>query len=180
MPNFKEDINEYYQKQKEIISKKYNTENQYNYKFSKKNTKDYIELYNGTELVMKAEYELMGIYNIFNSVWYWAYNIEAVDRNLTKESEKIKEFSTSLLKNIKDYDKIEAEYYRFLSNNGNFFISSSKIMRIIKFMLYVTKGEWFIPLCEGKDNVTCTTDKIKKDGTIKRIEYIMIKKITYF
>ncbi len=176
MINLSGEINEYYQKQKEKISKKYNPDKQYTYKFKN----NIIELYNNSELIMKAEYELIGIYNIFNSIWYWAYNIEAVDRSLTKESEKIKDFAKTLLTDIKNYDKVEAEYYRFLSNNPNFYISSNKILKLVKLMLYVTKGEWYIPICEGKDNVTCTNNKINKNDTVKRIEYIMIKKIIYF
>lgn len=183
-----EKFEDYYLKQKEEISSKYNPDNNYVYKFTEdanNNNIPIMELYDeDSNLILRAEYEYIGIFNIFNSVWYWAWAIEFINHKLTNESKKVKKYAKTMLQDMKQTDPIEDEYYYFIAKTSNFYTSSDNINKIIKFMLYVTKGLWYITICAGKDNVTrtCTytNAKAKKDNTIKRIEYILIKKIVYF
>ena len=176
MSKLDESIEKYFNDKQKEISKKIDPNKNYIYRLQQDDSGNfYIELYDNDKLVLKAEYELIGIYNMFNSIWYWAHNIQFINRHLAKESKKIKEFSKELKDNYEKYDPIEADTYYYISKNGNFYTSSDNVIKMIKLMLYVCKGLWYIPVCAGKDNVTCTINKNK--SSIKRMEYLIIKKI---
>ncbi|AYV82021.1 MAG: hypothetical protein Homavirus2_25 [Homavirus sp.] len=169
-------IDKYFNEKKKEISERFDPDKNYSYKLQKDdNGAFYIELYDDNKLILKAEYDLMGMYNMFNSVWYWAHNIQFIDRNMAKKSQEIKGFAKELKENYDNYDSVELEAYYYMCKNGNFYASSNNVLKMVKLMLYVTNGLWYIPICAGKDNVTCMTNKTK--SSIKRMEYLMIKKI---
>lgn len=179
-----ETINEYFIKRKNEINKIFDPDKNYNYKMYSGDT-HIIEIYDNNKMILKAEYDLIGIYNIFNSIWYWAWNIQFVDRSLAKNSEKVKKFAKELNDKYDDYlknNKMKVlDNYYYICKNGNFYTSSDNILKMIKLMMYLTDGLWYIPICLGKDDVTCVVNE--KDGypsALKRMEYLMIKKVISF
>ena len=115
---------------------------------------------------MKAEYEFIGVYNEKMSVWYWAWNNSFVDKNLTKISKDICDYTQIIKDNYRSYDIKEAEQYYYFCNNGNFYLSQENIEKLIKFTLWLKKGIWFYPISHNNDGIVKT-------------EYIFIKNITY-
>jgi len=165
------------------ISKKFNYNKNYDYKISIDNQDNHIiELYNNDELIMKAEYELIGIYNIYNSIWYWAWNIQMVDHKLITESQKIKKFVNIIKDNFKKWDPKKAEEYNYICKNGNFYTTPNKLLMMVKLILYITNGIWYIPICHNKKNSICyELNNYNLDASeIKSVEYLLIKKIIYF
>lgn len=161
----------------DIIDPNYN----YDYKFSTdKDNNAIVEVLKNNKLVIKAEYELLGLYNLFNSVWYWGFGLDLVNRDLVKGSKSIKEFSKIIKKNYEDFDKKEAEILYFRTNNNNFYTSKKNIDNIVKLGLYITKSKWFLPVCYNNDNIPISCEKISSNGSIKRLEYLIIKKIIQY
>jgi hypothetical protein len=105
--------------------------------------------------------------------------LQFINQKLAIKSLETKEFANELKENYKKYNQVENDAYYYICNNGNFYTSSTNVMKMVKLMLYITKGVWYIPICAGKDNITCMVDKnkTKHNHSIKRIEYLMIKKI---
>lgn len=170
-------IEKYYNDRTNDIKKIYNLNSNYNYLLKKDNNDRYIiELLDGKDVILKAEYEIIGIYNIFNSVWYTGWNIQFVDSKLVQSSKKVLEFTGKIVSEPSS-NYMEKEVYKYIGENGNFYTSAKRIPDIVKYMLYATKGEWILPICHGKDNITCTINNINDNNTIKRIEYLLIKKI---
>ena len=174
---------EYFNKMQTEIVKRFDPDKKYIYNLQKDHMdNNTIELYDENKnFVLKAEYELIGIHNIFNSVWYWGWNIHLVDSALTKKSKNIKHISKDIKNNYSNYDPKEADEYYYITKNGNFYTSSDNIMKLVKLAMFINKGLWYIPICHGKDNTTCTKiNKNKdKDLSIKRVEYLMITKIIW-
>ena len=141
-----------------------------------------IELINTKgKTVLKAQYDLIGFYNLSNSVWYWAWNIDLADKKLTKASIKMKEFPDYIKKNYKDFTPIEAEDYYFRTEMGNFYTNLENIHNLIKLTMYYMNSIWYIAVCSGKDGKSHTCDpnfnpELNKSPII-RFEYYMIKKI---
>lgn len=126
-------------------------------------------------LFLKADYKLLGIYNLYNSVFYWSYNLSYLNQLLVIN--KNNEYNKELLHNMKDYEDITyVEFINYITSNDNFFISIKNIDVIIKFSLYLHKKfEWCLPVCDSK--VSC----IIQDSDIpKKIEYIMLYNIAYY
>lgn len=142
-----------------------------NYKFSfKDNT---VSLYDGNKLIIKAVYELIGSYNIYNSVWYWAHNIQLIDRSIAMNKTLLDEYAKKIKGKTSEDDKMH-----FYATNSSFYLSHKNLMDPIKLGLYLTKGLYYIPICYGKDDFTCYAKKPDKKS-LKRIEYLAIKKIIY-
>lgn len=160
-------MEDYYKSQKELIKKKYDTEKNYTYQINE----NIIELHDKDKLVLRAEYQLIGIYNIISSIWVWGWNIQFVNKNLISLSEKIKEFPEKLMKEKNNSREIDDLYY--ITSNGNFYTSPNNVEKIAKFALHYLEGKWIFPICYGQNNVSC----INQDDNIKRMEYIMLTKI---
>nr|QBK88788.1 MAG: hypothetical protein LCMiAC01_04700 [Mimivirus LCMiAC01] len=172
-------LNKYYSEHKNNISKKINLKNDYKYVFTTNNDKHIVKIYNNDKLTMVAEYELAGIYNIYNSVWYWAWNIDNIDRRLTKLSHKIKKFAKYIKNNHDKFRPMERDELYYKTKNGNFYTSFQNIKLLTKLALYLTNSIWIFPVCYGKDNtpMMCNINENKTKKSIKRLEYLLIKKI---
>lgn len=171
------DYNKYFQKQKQKMSSIYDVSKPYQYRISQTEDKrNIIELIHNGKVVLRGEYELAGVYTTITSIWYWAYNIQMLDRKLGSSSKKVKKFSKTLKENRKKYKPLELEQLHYISSNGNFYASGNTMLECVKLMMYLTKGLWYIPICYGKTTSVCPTFDNSK-GDFKRVEYLIIKKI---
>lgn len=152
----------YHQKYKDM-NKKIDLTKQYQYIFSSNDNKNIVEFYLNDKLKLKAEYNVIGLYNMTISVWYWGWNIAFINKKLIYEISKIKQSVQNLLKSneIKNKDKEELYY---LVNNDNFYISNENVNKILKLVLFCTPGLWIFPV-------------IYQTEQLDRIEYILITKI---
>ncbi len=183
MSKFTNRIEKYYKAKKDTYSKKVDLLKSYNTKFSVDDDNNHIiELLDDSgNTVLKAYYDLIGFYNLSNSVWYWGWNIDLADKKLTSATLKISEFPKYIKKNYKEFQPVEAEDYHFRTSMGNFYTSLDKIHNLIKLAMFILKGEWYIAVCSGRDGKTTTCDpgfnaELEKSPII-RFEYLLIKKI---
>jgi len=156
-------INTYFNEHKnEILSYSLDSPN-IEFEFSNHDEKHIVDIYINDKLVLKASYEIIGVYNIISSIWIWGWSLPYIEKDLVKSSNKIKKLLPILLnyecEKDKDYDTIEK--YIYYCKNPSFFISYKNLDDIIKFSLFFTKKLWIIP--HNLEN--------------KKIEYILLKKI---
>lgn len=183
MNSFYNKIDSYHSKQKKNIKKKFDPNQNYKYKFTKdKQGNHIIEIYDDeNKIKLKAIYEIIGLYNLINSVWYWAWDISFVNRALTKESLKIKELAKDIKNNYKKYLPDEADQLYFVSTNGTFFITTENVTRLIKLLLYLSKGEWYLFIAHNKNDSMIQSQNLDNQNLDnQRIEYILLKKIIQF
>jgi len=166
--SFYKEVVDYHNKLNEEISQKIDLKQNYNFNFVEEANKHIVEIYIDKKLKLKAEYNIVGLYNIPLSVWYWSWNIAFLNKTLFKELDKIKKFAESLDKNYNNFDSKEVEELHYLLANDNYYISSGNIERLIKIILYITKGLWIFPINHS--------DK-KSAEYLDRVEYILITKI---
>lgn len=171
-------INNYYQQQKEYMKKIINIKKIHRFKLMKDeyNNNYIIEIYYKDKLKLRAKYNVIGMYNIINSVWYWSWNISNIDKQLINNSLKIKEFSEELNNNYSKYNKTEIDELYYLTSNGNFYIDGDNIKKLIKIALFINKGIWYIPISINKNNEMDINEEINLDNILK-IEYLIITEI---
>lgn len=164
----KEQINNVFNDKKKAISKVIDINKNYNNKIYKNNDGKYmLEFFENDKSVMKTECCMMGMYNVYNSVWYWAWNLDNIDKQLLDN--KVQNFSHEIKRKLEDIKKVhdvqymEQLYYR--TSNGNFYISPKNIEGLIKLGLYILDGHWV------------TSIPIEGDDKIKRVEYYVLTKI---
>lgn len=89
-----------------------------------------------------STYFIAGYYNIITSTWIWAWANPYLEKNLAdKLKNKIKD--NSLIGQIrKDVNK--KELYNYFSTEDTFFISNKNIDELMKFILFVSNGLWFV------------------------------------
>lgn len=160
MPKYYALCDNNYNLQKESITKKIDIKKDYDYTFND----NIVELYLDDKLKLKAEYAMIGVYNIPMSVWYWGWNVAFVNKKLVEGVKAVRDFEKVLDKDYAKFDKMEAEELHYLVSNDNFYISGKNVDKIIKLVLYLTKGVWIFP--------------IKKESD--KVEYILITKILQF
>lgn len=167
--SFYKQATDYYNNINKEMSQKIDLKQNYNFNFIEENNKNIVEIYADKKLKLKAEYNIVGLYNIPLSIWYWSWNIAFLNKDLFTELGKIKMFSKSLDDKFDQFDTKEAEELHYLLANDNYYISSGNIEKLIKIVLYITKGLWIFPLNHSD----------KKEGLeyLDRIEYILITKI---
>lgn len=156
MENFNKNINNYYEEKKNYIKSKININKNYN--FLLKN--NIVDIFENTNLVLKAEYHIIGVYNIPLSFWVWAWDISFINKSLIQPIKNIKNIlpNSKINPNSKLYDEIY-----FLISNGSFYISAENLPKLIKLALYYTQGIWYFP--------------IKYQDESDKLEYIIIDKI---
>lgn len=127
------------------------------------------------KLMLKAHCSLIGVYNMSNSVWYWAWNMDLADKKLIEDSKAMKKFPEYITNHFDEFNPKEAEDYYFKTDMGNFY--TNDVNDIIKLSMYVMKGIWSITVCNRKKGAlqTCKTDM--DDNSVIRFEYYLIKKI---
>jgi hypothetical protein len=166
-------IDSYYKNAKEDIQKKLDITKEYQYTFVEENGKHIVEINSNNKLKLKAEYNIVGLYNIPVSVWYWSWSLPFVNKKLLEKVNIVKDFPQKLEKQ-KDFNKIselELEELYFLTSNNNFYCSGKNIDRIISLVLYLTEALWYFPV-----KIADETSTYK----MERIEYIIITKILQF
>ena len=168
MPNYEDLINQIFTKKKEM----WNMESEYNYEY----VDDKIKVSKNGKYVLIADYKILGLYNIYNSVWYWGYNVFLANKRKTVEKNKLTSFYDTFLKDMKNFDDISyLEYVNYFANNDNFYISLNKIDMVVRVGLQAFEGDWYLILCNTSNSTTCLPNK---GPGVKRLEYIIINNIT--
>ena len=104
--NFYTKLEQYSQKKNKLYN--INPDKNYKYKFSRSNSgKHIVELSDEEKVVLKGEFQLVGMYNMINSFWYWGWSIDHVNRKLVELVEKVKEFPDKLKEDYQKYDPVE-------------------------------------------------------------------------
>lgn len=170
-------ININYNNLKKDMLTKLDVNKEYTFIFSNDNDNYIVEIYLDDKLIIKAEYDIVGLYNIPLSIWYWSWDIAFLNKKLIGNMIKVKEFSKNLKDNYNNFDRQEAEELHYILSNGNFYISSDKIDRIIKLVLFITKGMWIFPIKYSNNN---NNNKNNIMDQMDRIQYILVKKIIQF
>ncbi len=133
-----------------------------------------IILFDNSQSILRAEYELAGIYNPTNMIWYWGWNTDYHNRALTKTSEVTKQFAEYLRQhNTIKYSEAEDLYFRV--NNGNLY--TEDLLKMAKLSLYLTDSHWIIPIIRDNDRIITfqgDLSAVPKDG---KIEILLIKRI---
>ena len=175
---FYKKVDNYFKNIKDDIQKKLDITKEYQYNFVEENGLNIIEISIDNKIKLRAEYNIIGLYNIPLSIWYWGYSLEFVNRKLLDKLQIIKEFSKKLEINDKnnngEFKPVELEELYFITSNNNFYCSSQNIDKIIKIVLYLTKGIWFIPVKHSDKMIGNINNQMD------RIEYILINKILQF
>ena len=144
------------------------------------NTKEYtitiVDVNN--KLIMRALYDIIGIFNIINSVWYWSYNIDMIDRNLQVSSSNIKKVPEYIVQNYKNVNSKEMDYIYYICTNGNFYVTElDNIQKMIKLCMFINNGVWYVPIVYDMNNIP---EIIYSEIDLKkysRIEYLMITQL---
>lgn len=131
-----------------------------NYKFKSDNRNRHIvEINSGNKLIIRAEYCVIGVYNLENNVWYWSWNLDFVDKAVAINPENMSNIQKPNNVSRQDWEKL-----KFYTTNGNFFTTLDRLEQVVKMALHHLDGEWILSI---KHN----------DEGINYIEYIMLKKI---
>lgn len=162
---FMDKVEEYYLECENNIKKNLEPDLVYDYKFDESPNHDpIVSVYKDDKHLLSATYEILGVYSLVTSVWYWSWNSSMVSKKLTNYSCDIKKFSKYIKSHIEDFLPQESEKLYYYTHNGNFFVSQINVPDIVKLSLYITKSPWFIPRKESANMP-------------EKIEYLIIKKI---
>jgi len=168
-------VNDYYNKHKDDIAKKIQLSDKYEFVFAVNNDVDIVEVYLDGKVKMRAEYNIIGMYNIALSVWYWGWNIAFVNKKLIENIVPIKEFVGTLTKQYMSFGKGEADELHYILTNDNFYVSGEHIDKMMRFVLYQANGIWYFPIKHIGEN-----KKPSVNEPMDKIEYILITKIIQF
>lgn len=167
----------------DIIKQNYNKKNKdnnltstYQYSFL---SDDRIEISENNVPIIEAEYKSLGIYNLYNSVWYWSYNVFLANKNTVVNKDIVKKYNDKLLIDMKNYTDISyVEYVNYITSNDNFYISLKNLDMVIQVALHIFDYDWYVMNC-GNGNLTCKVDEVSSSSDkIKKLEYIIIKNFT--
>jgi len=159
-------INNYSNEALSNIKTKINVDSEFDYEFSDEDDKHIVDIYLNDKLKLKAEYQIIGMYNIPLSIWYWGWNIAFVNKNTIVTFDNIQSFLDEV-SNPKEADELH-----YILTNGNFYISNENIKKIIDTTLFLKKGIWILPIKYKKDK--------KNTDMSDKIEYILITKILQY
>ena len=116
---------------------KYNIDGKLLYGYDKQNN-----------LVLRANFQYIGIFNIETSVWVWSWNIPFIGKSMTKLARNVKKY---IKKNLqKKLHGLEKELYNFYISYNNFYVNQEDINRIIMLNIYVNKNKWFATFKQKK------------------------------
>lgn len=135
-----------YKKLNKEINKIFDTELDYEYDISldQNNIATIILKYNNKNIV-SLRYELAGVYNTTTSIWYWAWNIDGINRTLTSETLKLKKILKGLVNNNQKYESDELDQLYFYIKNGNFHIQENLDI-FTKIILFLSKQKWLLKI----------------------------------
>lgn len=159
--NIEQKIGEYIGKHNK--NEKLSINENYKFTFMYINEREHIvDVYIDEKLVIRANYEVLGCYNIINSIWIWSWCISYIEDDLTENPKKSAKHEYGILSQNKITKDVE-EYLYYLSMQS-FFISYKNLKKILRLGQYMTKSLFVLP------------HKIDDDKPIM-IEFILIKKI---
>jgi hypothetical protein len=171
--NIKTNFNE----QKNKIKKSLDLNKSYEYIFSNENGLPIVDIIDENKnSILKAKYNVVGIYNVITSIWHWGWNVMFINRKLIKYKSLIQKFPDNIKKkyslfNKNDQKNIERLY--FYLKNDNFFSSSVDITHIMQFILYITKSKWYIPIKHRNQSI----EDENNTTPLMHIEYILLDEI---
>ena len=130
--------------------------NKYKYKFSYDKNKNthIVEIYDEKlNKKIKAEYDTIGIYNIIRKVWYWAWNIDMIDLNLSKKSKNVKKLKELIEKNYNKLNHKEVDILHYYVDNDNFMTNYETTKLLSKIGLFYMNGEFIFNIRRGLDEI---------------------------
>lgn len=151
--SIKDKSNKYYTEGSELFKKITKGKNPHAVKLYSKNNIDYIELTDkDNNIILKGEYDVIGLHDIKFSMWYWGWAIPYKNLSITNKSLKIKQFKKELKDNYKNYDKVEADHYYYYCKTASFLVDTDIVEKVVKFGNWVMKGEFVYPVKYGASN----------------------------
>jgi|LakMenEpi03Aug12_release.lakeMendotaPanAssembly.Ray.scaffolds.fasta_scaffold264883_2 hypothetical protein len=168
---FYTEIKNYYEEQKKFILKKIDVTKDFDYEFIESDNLNIVEIYLDGKIKIKAEYNVVGMYNIPLSIWYWGWNIAFINKTLTNKIMDVKNYANNISKKYNDFNKYDIEEIQYLLSNDNFYVSGDNINKLLEIALYLTKGIWILPV------KTINPKKYSNPEQMDKIEYILITKI---
>jgi len=179
--SFFQKINKYCQEANSDIHKKYDSTKNYVFRFEDPNIVNIYESNkDDNKLIFKCEYSVVGTYNIYNSIWYWSWAIDYINKTLINKRliEDVKDYKPK--KNSYSYQELDEIY--FYTSNNNFYLSYQNINKLTNLVLYLTKGQMIIPVKYTTDGntISYTENNGENNNHIKRLEYIMIEKVIQY
>jgi len=178
--DFPNNVKEYVKNMESKIKKIIDLTKTYRYKF----TDGIVDLYDMEEdkVVLKGRYDIIGIYNTNNMVWYWGWNLDMVDRLRVRKSRNVKNISKSI-KGMKHIEKIDEEYY-FRTGNGNFNTTLKTTKELCDIYMYINNDKLNMVICHGKNgkSLICHPLMLLKEdkqllNSIEKLEFISINEI---
>jgi hypothetical protein len=106
----------------------------YDKKFYKLDEKNLIEISKNKNLI-RSEYQIIGFYNITNSIWTWVWNNPFIEKNLGINKDVLQNYVKKLI-NSKTIDQKELEELVYYTSNEAFYISFENIGRLLQFIMY--------------------------------------------
>lgn len=183
------EIDLFYNKQEKFIKNKLKEQTKdFGFVFSYTDEDEYIvDIFDDekhSKHILRATYEILGCYNINCSIWSWAWAMSFVEKNLVKQSNKIRKYA-DVLENGNITNKIEQYWY--LCRNPSFFISYKNLNTLIKLSLFISKDIWIVPrkVNEMTSNKNSSTNEINSSNPSYNeispchniVEFIILKKI---
>jgi hypothetical protein len=146
-------VDKYYEEQKNKIDKVYKERTITNIEFNEiqGEEKHLVNLSNNDTAIASAEYSYMGIYDKTLGMWKWAWGFLYIDPKLRIDADKVRDYQNEIKKMYTNEDAVIYEQLYYMTKNGYFFIKKGEMLKLIKLMLYITKGLWFVPI-ESKEN----------------------------
>jgi|SRR3989338_7563001 len=118
-------------------------------KFNKDNT---VIISNKDGRSVKAEYKLIGIYDMVSSVFYWGYCLN-VNRTKTNFLKKIIDYPNEIMKKNEVSNLDDAHYY--YTKNPLFILDHKKLEDVIKLALYITNYDKYTLINIDERRIEC-------------------------
>ena len=171
-------VQEYYQKRKDEIVEIMDPDKSYKYKFDRDaNQNPVVDLLDTTgKSVLKAKYNVIGIYNVISSIWFWSWNVDFIDKKLVKVDGLVKDFSKKLKTDFDKFDPKYAESMYFYMSNGNFYMTSENVPKLVKTVLKLSNGKWFLIVKHFND----TIQDDQGNSPLMYMEYVILDEFVKF
>jgi len=106
-----------------------------------------IEVFCKNTKIISAKYDVLGVYDDQLNLFTWGWNVELIDKNIIKNTKKIKKQTKSIKSDIikrkySDIGYMEKILY-YISNNI-FFISKDNITGLLEYCVYITQTKGII------------------------------------
>jgi hypothetical protein len=170
MESFFKNMNSHYDNLKKKISKKINIDEKLDFIFNEDSNLYTVDIMINNKLIMKAEYSIIGMYNLPLSIWYWGWAIDFVNHKLTQNLKPVKKYKKKIPNMFTQFEKSSIEEAHYILSNNNFYISNQNIDKIMMIVLYLTESLWYFPIYRKGSN----------NHEFDKIDYILITKILQY